>query len=706
MGLLRKSFQTITGGRKGITQPSSGGLGFAPYTLRSERTYTRDVGDGSGSSLVVAIVNWISRTFPDASPMVQRFGEDEWHNTPDDPLVSLLEMPNPHYSGVALWMATLLSWTVEGNAYWLKERNGSGRVVNLWYIPHFLIEPKWPKDGSEYISHYEYKPGGRTQKLPVEDVVHFRNGIDPQNTRKGLSPLRSLLREIYTDQEAARFSASMLRNMGVPGLVITPASDETIVLPDDLEAAKADFAARTSGDRRGEALFMGSPMRMEQFGFSPEQMDLTALRRIPEERVSAVTGVPAAVVGFGVGLELTKVGATLDGYQRLGWENCLIPTQRLMAAEMRPQLVGEFHDDLTRWRIVFDTSDVRALQESETDRHERVLSGVEKGVVRIDTAQGELGYPIDESQAGYVRSGLTMFVPAESDPLTLYAAPAPVAEGEPSPPEEEPEPAKARTEHKALDSDAYMRALDQQRAITERQMAASLEQACYALGERAAQAYLGQKAILRGLEHKAVDPLDEVIVAGVLAAINLDVFQQTVFAPIYSSAYGVMAKAAVDTLQAQGGITFGFGIPDLIAREVIATGGTRLGLLDLPADTRDALFRALGAARAEGLGIPETARRIREHVSAGRYTNGGANYRAETIARTETRYAQGVASYTAGTRAGFTEFVVFDGRLGETDAECMALDGSVVDADRVMDLLASEHPRGTRSVSPHVGSQI
>ena len=36
----------------------------------------------------------------------------------------------------------------------------AGRVVELWYVPHWTIKPEWPQDGSVFISHYLYSPGG------------------------------------------------------------------------------------------------------------------------------------------------------------------------------------------------------------------------------------------------------------------------------------------------------------------------------------------------------------------------------------------------------------------------------------------------------------------------------------------------------------------------------------------------------------------
>src|SRR5690606_40896371 len=81
-----------------------------------------------------------------------------------------------------------------------------------------LDPPSSPPRRSSDLSYYDYRPigGGPAVRLPVRDVVHFRqDALDPDNPRKGLSKLRTLLREVWTDEEAANFSASILHNMGV-----------------------------------------------------------------------------------------------------------------------------------------------------------------------------------------------------------------------------------------------------------------------------------------------------------------------------------------------------------------------------------------------------------------------------------------------------------------------------------------------------------
>src|SRR3546814_12138577 len=63
-------------------------------------------------------------------------------------------------------------------------------------------------------------------------------------------------------------------------------------------------------------------------------MDLSAARDVAEERVCALLGIPAAVVGFGAGLQTAKVGATMGELRTLAWTNGVLPSARSLAGEL------------------------------------------------------------------------------------------------------------------------------------------------------------------------------------------------------------------------------------------------------------------------------------------------------------------------------------------------------------------------------------
>ena len=687
-----------------------------PWALWSQPSGTRvNYGrqlDPLESSLVMATVNWIARTFPEAPPIISAKANDgALTRSPKHPMVELLRRPNPHYSGSVLWMATLLSWTVDGNAYWIKERNAlGGGVVELWYTPHWLIDPKWSmNDNTTFITHYEYRPGSVPIKMPVEDVVHMRYGLDPANIRKGLSPLKSLLREIWTDQEAAVFTATLLRNAGVPGLVISPKGDMVVApSPDEVLETRAYFQERTTGDHRGEPMVMKGPTEVDQFGFNPEQMNLRSIRQIPEERVTAVLGVPAAVVGLGTGLEQTKVGATMRELRELAYENNIVPTQRLFAEELATQLLPEFEPDPTAWEFGFDLSGVRVLQEDENSRAERWVKLVAGGLATRAEGREAEGLPILATDNVYLQPLAVIEVPVGQP------APVPGGGGSSSDDSDDDDDKGLGQWPELKATRAQSRLIQQFRrdhARLEAVFASDLTKLFDDLGDRALRAARDHvkdatpvSSSTNGHVDTKAEPSDDDIRTArlIIGSMGLEAWKADRLRPAFEGHYIRASELTVDTINTV--MNLGVDIPDPAARRIVATGGKRMGLVDVTEDTRRAIFRALAEGRALGDGPPALARRIRDHVPAGRFANAGPQYRANLIARTETKFAQNVSSMEVYRAADvITGVLAFDDQLGDGDDECSARNGQVFTFDQADAETDKEHPNGTLSWAPNIG---
>lgn len=412
-------FRALGRALKAFSMRWSGATSWRPYFLpRTRFDYAAEIGDGRNSNIIVACINWVARAFPEAPVIVVEEKPDGTRETiPGHKMPQKLERPNPYYSGVLMWMATIADFEASGNGYWLKQRARLGNgVAELWWAPSWTMEPKWPEDGRTYLSHYDYRPdpGREAIRVDPKDVVHFRYGLDPENTRKGLSPLRSLMREIFTDDEAANFTASLMRNLGVPGVVLSPETIDARATPEQAEEMKQKFMEKFGGDRRGEPMVMTAPTKVSVLAFSPEQMLLRELRRIPEERVSAVIGVPAMVVGLGAGLDRT----TFTNYKEAraaAWDQKIIPAQRLMAADLEIQLLPDFETRDDR-DVDFDLTRVRALQPDQNDVFERATRMVNGGWGTIGQALRMVGLPAGPEHEMYLRPMTVMEVPARSAP--------------------------------------------------------------------------------------------------------------------------------------------------------------------------------------------------------------------------------------------------------------------------------------------------
>ena len=408
--------------RKGFTVNRIPGqeLSSISFMPRTSYNYESQV-SGRQSSIVMACVGWAQCTFPEAPIILEKLDKDgEWDRIYDHPFLAIMEQPNPYYSGLLMSMSLIADWMLDGNVYYRKVRSSAGRVVEQLYIPSTMIEPHWPYDGKKYIDYYNYSSGTSHEQIPPEDIIHFRNGLDPENTRKGCSKLKSLFREIFTDDEAANMTASLLKNLGVPGLVISPGKGMS-ASPDEAKDTKKWFEENFTGDKRGKPLVMKGDTQVQQFGFTPQEMDLKALRRIPEERISGVFGIAAIVAGLGAGLDRSTF-ANFAEAREAAYESFIIPTQRLTADVLKHQLLSEYEDDLSQWRVGYDLSEVRILQEDETARVTRVNQMVAGGYLQVADAQRMAGAPVDDNANYYLRA----FTLQPVYPDEVITAPEPV----------------------------------------------------------------------------------------------------------------------------------------------------------------------------------------------------------------------------------------------------------------------------------------
>ena len=689
----------FTRGLKALTQMLFGrtASGRSPLFLpRTAIDYEREVGDGTKSDIVMAGVHWLMGAFPEAPVILNRLTSD---GNPEPVLIhdflALLKRPNPYYSGEQLWMGIEMSYTVEGNAYALIVPNNAGRPAQLWWVPHWMMEPEWDREGNEFLTHYVYSPPGhRPIRIEAEDVLHFRFGFDPNNPRKGLSPLRTVMRELFTDAEAANWTASLLRNGAVPSIMVMPKENANIIQKDDdLKATKADLLASFTGDRRGEPMAIGSPVDIAQFGYNPQEMDLASLRRIPETRAAAVLRLPPIVMGLLSGLEFATY-ANFREAERVAYRANLIPTYRNMAGTLHTQLLSRFEQNIDQFQVNFDVSRVEALQENADARAARWRGLFEGGVAELGEARAEVGLTVDPAVHAIRRV-----------PLAVLEVPA--GEAFPSSPPPSGTETRSRKDVETKVTAAQrnvIRALQRDALRLEGPFLRDLELAFSELGRLAERAYQEARVLVRaggnGLEEKQT-PEDAALAERIIQGMALSQWSQDALIPAFNGHYLRTTEMTVGSLNTV--LNLGVNLPDPVAREIVAAGGRRAGLLDITGETRQAIFRSLADGRAAGEGPPALARRIRSQVPAGRFTNAGSKYRAELIARTETKHAQRISSLETYRASDVVDAIlIFDAQLGPSDAECEMLNQQVVTFEEAERLIGTEHPNGTRDIAPNV----
>ena len=382
------------------------------------------------SSALAVCLRTVTNAYPEAELCVERENDDgEDEREPKHPALMLIERPNPYFSGDKVLAFIVRQLMTTGNGYLVKRRGAYGKPVELWPVPSSMMRPVWPDSGEVFISGYEITIDGRRALLEERDVIHFRDDIDPDPPsygRCGLPPLPPILQDLYIDTAAADFTAAIMKNMGLPGAIVSPKQ-----LPDGRDVSlpkekRDEFAAewqrRFTGQGRGRVFFPSIPMDVHQLGFDPEKMSLKEIRQICESRVAGITRVPAIVAGFSVGLEQ----GTLANYgqaKEMFWDGCMVPRQRDIASTLTYQLLRVDYPNSEQLYFAYEYDHIKALQESETEKRQRD---------REDFLSSGLTHHQYVSRLGVVPEGDDWIVLPSS--VTAYPVDAmPVAEPEPEP---------------------------------------------------------------------------------------------------------------------------------------------------------------------------------------------------------------------------------------------------------------------------------
>jgi HK97 family phage portal protein len=354
--------------------------------------YETEAGDLWNNSVVALGLKWLSDRFTKPPIRVSRINRSgEYVPLPRHDLVDLWNRPNKHYTRRVSETAVGLSLTVDGNGYLQKIRDKSGKLRELWWQPHFQISPTWPEDGSEFVSGYELSIDGELYRLERQDVIHFRAGIDPRNVRLGLAPLKACLREVCTVNEESGFTASLLRNSAVPGLVIVPDDPMLAVNEDDARRIKAATKAAYQRDGQGSTAVLGGKYKVVPVGFSPEQLRLDRLPASAVARVASATGVEAMSLGLP---DPNKTFSNKEAADASSW-SAIQAIQHVIADTLRWDLLPEFGTDPYTHLVEFDYTEIRELQESLDSLHARTREDFKYGLMQLNEARDVIGLEPD-----------------------------------------------------------------------------------------------------------------------------------------------------------------------------------------------------------------------------------------------------------------------------------------------------------------------
>lgn len=383
-GLAKKAFGWLGGDERWS------GLMWAPTVIPSKEN------DANTNSIVMACVFWAMRNVVQAIPVVERFEGGGWKVVPDHPVTELLRNPQARLAlddrsvltGRKLLSSLTYSRMLDGNSYVLKIRNDAGIVIGLDWLPHGSVRAVGRGDRPGVASHYEVASRSGWICVDAGDVIHDMDGVDPGNLLSGMSRLKCLMRQVMTDNQIAAYCQSIMRSP-VPSFMVSVKGDRSRISQEDADALAKRFAEKTSGEKVGGVIVPTFDAEITPVGYRPDEMAIEAMNRLPEERITAVFGIPALVLGLGSGLGRATY-SNLKESREAAVEEFLVPLWQELSSTFTNQLLREYESG-SGWRVRFDTSEVAVLQEDRHRLHARVRADLAAGIIDAETARRETG---------------------------------------------------------------------------------------------------------------------------------------------------------------------------------------------------------------------------------------------------------------------------------------------------------------------------
>ncbi len=338
-------------------------------TASYQRTY-------SNATWVYAAANAIGKAASGVPYVIKKPGKDgKLDYAPDHWLQKLFDSVNPFMTSYDLSEAIFIYLVLTGNAYIGKERNSSGRVVELWPLNSSRVKVVPSK--SEYVKGYLYTVNGKDIPYEPRDMIHLKL-FSPDNDYYGLSPIAAASLAVQSDLYAATYNRNIFKNESLPGVYLK--SDQVLDRDTAEEMRKRWDRSHKGVDKAGRTAVLGSGTEAKTLNISNRDMQYIEQRKMSREEILAVLGVPPIMVGL---LEF-QPNANASEQKASFWEDTMTPITTKIGATINEQLIKQEDPAVIG---MYDLSGVKALQSNRKEQTEIVTALVAAGMPLNDALE-------------------------------------------------------------------------------------------------------------------------------------------------------------------------------------------------------------------------------------------------------------------------------------------------------------------------------
>lgn len=268
----------------------------------------------------------------------RRVSDTDRERLTDHPLARILAAPGAKLTRYRLIERLVCDYAIYDAAFWVKVRLDSGELLGVIPVP----PPRMEVQGDNWLEPQQFVVHGSKGKLELDpdQVVHF-HGYDPDDLRKGSSPIEALRSMLAEEFEATRSREQMWRNGGRMSGVLKRPADAPKWDPTSRARFGESWRAYTAGGgSAGGTPILEDGMEYEQIALDPSKAQYIEARKLTREEVAAAYHIPLPMVGI---LDHATFSNIREQHQQL-YQDTLGPWLTMIQEEIALQLIPDLPD--------------------------------------------------------------------------------------------------------------------------------------------------------------------------------------------------------------------------------------------------------------------------------------------------------------------------------------------------------------------------
>lgn len=617
---------------------------------------------------------------------------------PNHPMAALMRRPNPEmWFGEFIW-TILMTAAVAGFCVIEKVRSKVGRPVELWPLDptrlRAVLRNQAPPD-------WEYRIAGRQTPIliPAENAMVYRWRNRLNRSPYGIGPFETLFREIGLQNIMTDFLKAFFDGGALPQqMVMIDTLPGQQLSQEQKDALRDAFMRRFGGlSNAWEPIFGGSIKDVKQIGFDFEQLAWEKLRDLNDLAVCQAFGVPASMAQIRVGLEHATNRANVEADELRLYRQVIIPQLSRLDGVLTLGLLSEFPTSGRNESLEFDYSGVSALKEDQTKELEQFRGMGREGHATVNDVRRKANLPELPSEIGDV-----LYVPLFVSPksaITGEAFPAVSPVAAPTTPATDDDTAQlgagtVRELAASTGPSSRMAAIGEANRTAHQQIAAARTPSVGAFFTAQGNRVVGATTLRAGSgpAHRMV-----------AVAVDWD-DEDRLLSEVVRRIHLLAGQTSWANTAEQLGVELAWDLANPRVRDVMDQLALRVtGINDT---SRTLVQEAVTKAAENGTSLEDLKAQLQKLFTS------WADWRAESVARTESMMSYGLASTAAYRESGVvTQIQCFD-NAGHKDTygakdglSCAERDGLIDSLDSAELHLESEHVNGSLAIAPVIGGE-